>query len=596
VLNVLEKTLFMAPAERADVIVDFSKFAGKTIILYNDAPAPVPAGDPRYDFYTGNPDYSATGGANNQGGAPSTLPGYGPNTRTIMQFRVAAGANSTAPVDDYNPALLTALQNPATGLPAIFKATQDPPVVPESAYNALAYTGGATTDTFARIQDLSLTFTPYGSTAPITMAMQNKAIQELFDPQGRMNSTLGIELPFTGALIQTTVPLGFIDPITETIARGQIQLWKITHNGVDTHGIHFHLVNVQVINRVGWDGAIRPIDANELGWKDTVRMNPLEDIIVAMKAKTPTFPFQVPDSVRLMNPTMPEGSTFASLDTLTGQGITVTNSMTNFGHEYTWHCHILGHEENDMMRPLVLKMSDRIGVFRGNGEWYQDANGSGTWDTGDKITVFGIAGDIPVTGDWNGSGTTKLGVYRNGQWYLDMNGNGLWDQGTDKIYTFGLPGDIPIVGDWNGSGTTKIGVVRNSGGVMEFYLDMNGNGVWDPGIDRVTYFGNWGDIPLTGDWNGTGTTKIGVFRNGQVYLDINGNGYWDAGTDQIHVFGIAGDVPVTGDWNGDGKTKIGVFRNNQFYLDMNGNFAWDTGIDVIRTFGIPGDKPVIGKW
>ena len=46
---------------------------------------------------------------------------------------------------------------------------------------------------------------------------------------------------------------------------GQTQLWKITHNGVDTHWIHFHLFNVQVINRVGWDGSIRPIDANEAG-------------------------------------------------------------------------------------------------------------------------------------------------------------------------------------------------------------------------------------------------------------------------------------------------------------------------------------------
>ena len=47
---------------------------------------------------------------------------------------------------------------------------------------------------------------------------------------------------------------------------------------MDTHFIHFHLFNVQVINRVGWDGTIKPPDANELGWKDTVRMNPLEDI------------------------------------------------------------------------------------------------------------------------------------------------------------------------------------------------------------------------------------------------------------------------------------------------------------------------------
>ena len=65
------------------MIVDFSAFAGKTLILYNDAPAPVPAVDPRYDYYTGDPDQTDTGGA------PSTLPGYGPNTRTIMQIRVA---------------------------------------------------------------------------------------------------------------------------------------------------------------------------------------------------------------------------------------------------------------------------------------------------------------------------------------------------------------------------------------------------------------------------------------------------------------------------------------------------------------------------
>ncbi|GFO59679.1 hypothetical protein GMST_20040 [Geomonas silvestris] len=588
VLNVLEKTLFMAPAERADVVIDFSNFAGKTIILYNDSPAPVPAGDPRYDFYTGNPDYSATAGANNQGGASPTPPGYGPNTRTIMQFRVAAGPSSTAPTDDYNPTLLTSL---TTALPTIFKASQDAPVVPESAYNTIGYTGGATTDTLARIQDLSLTFTPYGSTAPITMAMGNKAIQELFDPQGRMNSTLGIELPFTGALIQTTVPLGFIDPTTETISRGQPQLWKITHNGVDTHGIHFHLVNVQVVNRVGWDGAIRPTDPNELGWKDTVRMNPLEDIIVAMRAKVPTFPFQVPDSIRPLSPSTLVGTSFASLDPLTGVPTTVVNTVANFGQEYTWHCHILGHEEDDMMRPFVLKLNDRIGVFRGAGEWYLDANGSGAWDAQDKVSVFGAAGDIPITGDWNGTGYAKAGAYKgNGVWWLDKNGNGKLDAG--ETFSFGIAGDVPVVGDWTGNGATKIGVFRNG----TWYLDMNGNSTWDAGIDQISQFGIAGDVPITGDWNASGKTKVGVFRNGQVYLDMNGNSAWDAGTDQFSFFGIPGDVPITGDWNGDGKTKIGVYRNGQWFLDLNGNAAWDAGIDTIKTFGIPGDKPVVGKW
>ena len=142
--------------------------------------------------------------------------------------------------------------------------------------------------------------------------MQPKAIQELFElDYGRMNATLGVELPFTNGINQTTIPFGYIDPPTEIIddsvtpmpdGSDGTQIWKITHNGVDTHPIHFHLFNVQVINRVGWDGAIRPPDANELGWKETVRMNPLEDIIVALRPIAPTLPFGLPDSVRPAGP------------------------------------------------------------------------------------------------------------------------------------------------------------------------------------------------------------------------------------------------------------------------------------------------------
>ncbi len=57
--NVDKHSLLLGPAERADVVVDFSQFAGQTLILYNDAPAAFPARDPRYDYYTGNPDQTA---------------------------------------------------------------------------------------------------------------------------------------------------------------------------------------------------------------------------------------------------------------------------------------------------------------------------------------------------------------------------------------------------------------------------------------------------------------------------------------------------------------------------------------------------------
>ena len=62
-----------------------------------------------------------------------------------------------------------------------------------------------------------MTFTPVGATTPVTMPMLPKAIQELFDAYGRMNATLGVELPFTNFITQTTIPLGYIDPPTEIV-------------------------------------------------------------------------------------------------------------------------------------------------------------------------------------------------------------------------------------------------------------------------------------------------------------------------------------------------------------------------------------------
>ena len=160
---------------------------------------------------------------------------------------------------------------------------------------------------------------------------------------GRMNATLGVELPFTNSNIQTTIPLGYFDPLTENLKSGEPQIWKVTHNGVDTHAIHFHLFDVQLINRVGWDGAISPPEPNETGWKDTVRMNPLEDCIVACRPKAQVVPFPVQNSVRLLDPTMPAGVPLNVRSPVDGTPLTVNNDLTDFGWEYVWHCHILGH-------------------------------------------------------------------------------------------------------------------------------------------------------------------------------------------------------------------------------------------------------------
>jgi FtsP/CotA-like multicopper oxidase with cupredoxin domain len=374
VLNILAHGLLLGPAERADVIIDFSSVPdGSTLILYNDAPAPVPAFDSRIDYYTGDVDQSLTGNAT--GGAPTTLPGYGPNTRTIMQFRVSGGTGI--------PLNLAALQ---AALPAAYATSQAPPVVPETAYNQ-AFGTTTATNLYSHIQDTSITFTPPGSAVPTTMAFGPKAIQELFTlDYGRMNATLGVELPFTNFNTQTTIPYGYIDPPTEFVVDGVPQIWKITHNGVDTHFMHFHLFNVQVINRVGWDGQIRPPDSNEVGWKETVRMNPLEDIIVVTNPIAPHVPFAVPDSNRLLDVTTVAGTTgqFSNVDPNNLPIVTV-NAMTNFGWEYVWHCHILGHEENDMMRPMIFTAKAQM-ISPPPGTSFVSPSVTFTWSAGAGVT------------------------------------------------------------------------------------------------------------------------------------------------------------------------------------------------------------------
>jgi len=358
--NVNKGTLIVGTAERADVIVDFSQYAGKTIILYNDAPAPFPAIDPRYDYYTGHPDNTGAGGA------PTTQPGYGPNTRTIMQIRVAAAA----PAPAYNLATLQSVFAKTPGKRGVFEVSQDEIIVPQPGYNS-AYNANFK-NSYVGIHQNTHTYQNVSGATVTSPRFEPKAIQdemgEAFDEYGRMSGFLGLQLDVN--LPQNFILLPYASPPVELIKSAGIygtplgntsdgtQFWKITHNGVDTHTIHVHLFNAQLINRVAWDNAVRLPDLNELGWKETFRVNPLQDTIVAFRPVTPTQPFDVPNSVRLIDPTMPEGATLMGgpfgLKDPAGNPITVTNHKVNYGWEYVYHCHLLSHEEMDMMHSMAF--------------------------------------------------------------------------------------------------------------------------------------------------------------------------------------------------------------------------------------------------
>jgi spore coat protein A, manganese oxidase len=294
--------LLLAPAERADVVIDFNGVpAGSTFILYGDAPAPFPGGDSRNNYFTGDADQTQSGGA------PSTLPGFGPNTRTLMKITVTAGTGDGIATSTWLSSLNVQLKsNFLTGnQPGLLYNNGDPSQPGPVPFNGTI--------------DRMLT------------------LNEDFDDYGRLIQTLGT---FTSKSLNNagllTWGLPYIAAATETPSAGATEVWQIFNLTGDTHPMHFHLVNVQVIQRqpfrgvpgkFKFTGPPTPPDANEIGWKETVRMNPGEATTIITQFTLPKLPAPMGDPV----------------------------SPRTGGHEYVWHCHILEHEEHDMMRPLVVR-------------------------------------------------------------------------------------------------------------------------------------------------------------------------------------------------------------------------------------------------
>ena len=282
----LKSSLVVAPAERPDVLIDFSAHVGQSIIVYNDAPAPFPGGVPVNDYF---PLWNVKGNPVNA----LTPAGFGPNSRVLMRFDIVA------PTGHDIPLAITTTTDLRLGI--------DAPLV------------------------------PFGvSVPPQGVPVRQLTLNETFDAFGRLIQMLGT----TVAPASPSAGFGraYSAPATEIVNRDTTEVWEIFNTTADVHPMHFHLVNVQVINRqpfqvgslgstaggVNFVGPATPAEPNETGWKETVMMFPGTVTRIVMRFTLPVVPFVVPPSPR------------------TG------------GNEYVWHCHILEHEEHDMMRPLIV--------------------------------------------------------------------------------------------------------------------------------------------------------------------------------------------------------------------------------------------------
>ncbi|MGC2238846.1 MAG: SBBP repeat-containing protein [Pyrinomonadaceae bacterium] len=250
---------------------------------------------------------------------------------------------------------------------------------------------------------------------------------------------------------------------------------------------------------------------------------------------------------------------------------------------------------------IETTFNDTIGVHRPGTNQFLESNSNVT-GTIDKTVGFGQAGDIGVVGDWEGDGIDDVGVFRiagfgQGQFIIrkitpvrPCPACPLVLLPVNFTVNFGQTGDLPIIGDWDGDGIDTFGVFRQNGGQAQIFLTDEIENA--PPVDHTLGFGTDGDLPIAGDWDADNLDEIGVSRpgTGQFFLT---NDVAVGNVDFTGFFGAIGDLPAAGDFDGDGKDTIAVYRPTtaQFFLS-------NDNINIAQTtvFGQTGDKPVVGDW
>ena len=204
--------------------------------------------------------------------------------------------------------------------------------------------------------------------------------------------------------------------------------------------------------------------------------------------------------------------------------------------------------------------------------------------TSNVATVTFTIGTEPVPGH-----SVGLVDPTSGKWHLYDGSGGLLTS-----FFFGNPGDYPFMGDWDGDGVETPGLYRQSDGFV-YIKNANTQGV----ADISFFFGNPGDVTIAGDFNNDGFDTVSIYRpSNQTFYIINELGADGGGlgaAEFSYVFGDPGDQPFVGDFDGDGTETVGLHRESTgLVYFLNDHIQGNADNQFI--FGDPGDRLVAGDW
>lgn len=212
----------------------------------------------------------------------------------------------------------------------------------------------------------------------------------------------------------------------------------------------------------------------------------------------------------------------------------------------------------------------------GDGLWFsQDLSGALT------LVRWGLFGDVPVPGDYNGDGFVDYAVFRpsDSSWWILFKGRD-GEKDASASLRWGAPGDMAMPGDYDGDGAFDVAVYRP--GTASMFIRFTDGRV------RTETIGESGDVPVAAPFIQPGVTNVAAFRpNRELWLVRLS----PAKGDLLEVqWGLPGDAPVTLDLDGDGVSELGVYREKRAeWLIEPLSLASDARI---LQFGLPGDAPL----